>query len=205
MVEFLRKYADEATLNKLIDKFYDDTVNNDPFPPTSQIMDYNRDVKNEWLVHFSDNAWHIATEGFKYATDEIENLSFSNAGSINKPSEGFNFAFSADDKDGLGEGDMYGKDAVMFRASGIEARHYGDEQDQVMFWNKDAKDIVYLQHDRASNEWLVESRLNGNTLYRGDIEDVVNWVVNNFAQYRKHLIYRKESKVRKDNFKKERV
>lgn len=174
--------------------------------PTSEVMNYTCDVNNEWLIHFSDNAGDIWREGFKYATSDVSDLGYSGAGSItNKESEGYDFAYLASEFDRYGRskyhrnGYKYGSEAVMFRASGVKATHFGDEEEQVMFYNKDAKDIVYLEHSDWTDEWYVGSN-NGRPLYHSDnLEDVVLWVERNFDQYRKHLVNPKQHAIRRDN------
>lgn len=171
--------------------------------PTSSVMDYTRDVNNEWLIHFSDNAADIWRNGFIYATNDIDYLAYSGAGSTNnKDSEGYDFAYLAsefmryafDDYHGTPK---YGNEAVMFRASGVKATHFGDEEEQVMFYNKDAKDIVYLQN--GYDGWYVESN-SGRPMYvNDDLGTVVEWVENNFDQYRKHLVNPKEHKIIRNN------
>lgn len=171
--------------------------------PTSDVMDYTSDVNNEWLIHFSDNAYYIWKEGFQYATDDIQHLAYSGAGQTkNKENEGYCFAYTINEFDKYAfdrRRPKYGDEAVMFQASGVKATHYGDEEEQVMFYNKDAKNIVYLQYDDDS-EWFVASN-DGKPLYHNEeLSNVVEWVVNNFDQYRKHLVNSKEHKnIRQNN------
>ena len=144
---------DEAILEDILDGKYKDYKKEfadwlnyyAPSWPTSNVMDYTKDINNGWLIHFSDNAWQIWQEGFQYATDSIDRLGYSNAGSTKgKSSEGFDFAYNAESNftrymfNRWGE-PKYGNEAVMFRASGVQATHFGDEEEQVMFYNKDAK------------------------------------------------------------------
>lgn len=210
----IRGYADNynwdgitAILEYVFGDEYWDVINDflieideyaDVRPPTYDVMDYKRVVKNEWLVHFSDNAEDIARDGFRRATYDMDELGYSNA----KEDEGYCFAFSADYVNDW-NANKYGREAVLFRASGVEGYHYGDEEKQVIFYNNDAKDIVYLHHDSAYGEWYVESDITGNVIHSADrVADLIQWVIANFNQYRRHLLYRNESRVRHDNFKK---
>ena len=178
------------------------SVNRYGYLPTSEVMYYLDDVNNEWLIHFSDNAYDIWREGFKYATSDVDALGYSGAGSTaNKESEGYDFAFRTDrnisnyfsNYNRRYNGAPYGKEAVMFRASGVEASHSGDEQDQVMFYNMDAKDIVYLQWDEYRDWFVADNK--GRAIYRNEnIDEVINWVKANFNQYRKQLVNPKEHK-----------
>lgn len=204
VIGLIKKNLDEDVLRKFFvwcdyNGYYGET-------PTYDVMDYTRDVHNEWLIHFSDNAYEIMRDGFRYATDDMDALGYSGAGQTRgKTSEGFNFAYIADECPR--DGSKYGEEAVMFRASGVKATHYGDNEEQVMFWNKDAKDIVYIQNGSDSynensfgdyvKEWFITSWITGEVIYDSDnIDDVIAWVQNNFEQYRRHLINPKESKIR---------
>jgi len=207
---------DEALLEDIIDGKYKEYkkefaewleyYNSYSYIPTSSVMDYTKDINNGWLIHFSDNAWEIWQEGFQYATYDIEKLGYSNAGSTKgKQNEGFNFAYNAESnfvKHAFVRGEpKYGKEAVMFRASGVQATHFGDEEEQVMFYNKDAKDIVYIQYSYVENErscgdeWCLFGN-NGQIVYHNeDIDEVVCWVMRNFDQYRKQLVNPKQHKI----------
>lgn len=204
--ESIISFIKEHCSDDLIDDFLRWVTYDDSQPLTYDIMDYTRDVHNEWLIHFSDNAAHIAYEGFKYATEDMNELGYSGAGQIsNKSSEGWDFAYLANDCPR--DGNKYGSDAVMFQASGIKATHYGDEEEQVMFWNKDAKNLVLIQSNNGYTEnsrgdyagdWYITSTRTNEVIYGSDeISDVIAWVQNNFAQYRKHLIEPRESKMRR--------
>lgn len=175
--------------------------------PTASVMDYTKDINNSWLIHFSDNAWKIWQEGFQYATDSIDRLGYSNAGSIKgKSNEGFDFAYNAESNftrymfNRWGE-PKYGEEAVMFRASGVQATHFGDEEEQVMFYNKDAKDIVYIQYSYVENErscgdeWCLFGNNEQIVYHNKDIDKVVIWVMRNFDQYRKQLVNPKQHKI----------
>ena len=103
-----------------------------------------RIIKNEWLVHFSDNAYHIAKEGFTYGTQELDRLAYSGAGDIeSKFGEGYDFAYRADSATDVlvtpnknWNTPKYGSEFVLFRASGVEAFHDGDQERQVIFYLK---------------------------------------------------------------------
>lgn len=164
---------------------------------TKNAMDYIRDVKNEWLIHFSDNAMKIAYGGFKYATSNKSDLSFTGAGETAfKSSEGYAFAYEVQDvykyafaRRGLPK---YGRDAVLFMASGVKVWHDLDQEEQVIFYNKDAKNLILIQQNGIDNSWFVESVITNKTLVENEnIEYVIQWCIDNFQQYRKHLVYGK--------------
>ena len=105
---------------------------------------------------------------------------------------GYNFAFVANTRDASAAARQkkYGKDAVIFQAAGVQAYHYGDNEDQIMFWgpsiNKDK--LVLLKHD---DDWMVVPnrplRSNREFLKKGDFKEVVHWVMQNYRQYSKVL------------------
>ena len=162
--------------------------------PAYLTFDNPKLVKNEWLIHFSDNAYNIATDGFAYGTDDMDDLNYSGAGDIeNKFGEGYDFAYEADDFGRFysNRGNpKYGSEAVLFRATGVRVWHPGDEEYQVIFWGPSAKDFIYIEYDAEYGyDWCIKSVKNGNVLYYNeDLEKVVEWAQYNYAQYRKHLI-----------------
>lgn len=73
----------------------------------------------------------------------------------------------------------------MFRASGAKVWHCGDEEPQVIFLGSTARDIVYLWRD--GSEWAVGQRPSGDPIFSGELNDVVDWVMHNYEQYRRAL------------------
>lgn len=181
----------------------------------NDVFDYedNVDVNKDWLIHFSEDAGSIAYKGFIKGTGDLEHLALTDGS--NYSSEGYNFAFLADEVTNS-EAEYYcGRNsdnwgAVMFHANGIEAYHYGDNQNQVIFWGPSARDLVPIYHgnvdididhhyddyadNRGDNDdtWYVTDDKSpyGRILYSNqEIEYVIAWVENNFFQYRKRLNY----------------
>lgn len=84
----------------------------------------------------------------------------------------------------------------MFHANGIQVYHYGDEQNQVIFWGPSAFDIIPIYHgdvsysndNSSSDTWYIQDDKTSRVIYESeDIEDVVTWVENNWFQYRNRL------------------
>ena len=115
-------------------------------------------VKNKWLVHFSDNAYNIAKEGFMYGTQELDRLAYSGCGDIyNKYGKGYDFAYEAESATDVFQcldrhfnTPKYGSEMVLFMASGVEVWHDGDEERQVIFYGPSAKNIIYIRKDVAN-------------------------------------------------------
>ena len=126
---------------------------------------------------------------------ELETLGLTTYHSFDKKSGGYNFAFTLNDYERYGKnrsfgsyrGWKYGKEAVMFHASGVKTWHWGDEEPQVIFWGPSARDIVLIEN--LEGEWGVTNGNTGRVIYKSErLPDVEVWVVNNFNQYRHVLL-----------------
>ena len=151
--------------------------------PSWCIMDFNRIVKNEWCIHFGSDSENIAREGFTGGTPEIEHLAYTNAGT-QKSSAGYDFAFLINDRSVDYNG--YGDEAVIFRTSGVEIYHYGDNQNQVVFWGPNVKSFIPIHQDNG--DWVVYGK-NGQVLVRcGRPSEIALWATENLPQYRKQIM-----------------
>lgn len=154
---------------------------------------YVRDVHNEWLVHMTNNLTGITQEGFNIGVT-IDELAYTPAiGTTDfKYGPGYNFAFSANEADEA-ERSNYGKYCVLFQGSGIMIWHYGDEQNQVIFYGPSAKNLIFItKHTFGEYEgmWCIDSWYDDSkTLcHFDDLPTTVDWAIRNFAQYRNHLV-----------------
>jgi hypothetical protein len=145
-----------------------------------------------WLVHFSDDASSICHNGFKYGMDQMDKLGLTTYFKKDaKAYGGYNFAFAALSRYAVHAAyeKKYGRNAVIFQNSGVECMHHGDEEDQIIFWGADVnpKSIVYLKED--GGDWCVVPRDfdKREFLFKGTFEKTVNWVIQNYQQYRKVL------------------
>lgn len=162
------------------------------YPAWSFFDDSPEIVKNQWMIHFTDEADSIAIEGFKYGVDEFSKLGLTTMlGDVDKEYGGFNFAYLIDDFNryatSRGQGYKYGSEAVVFRASGIKTWHYSDEEPQVVFFGNTATNIIPITRGEDS-EWAVRDVKSWDVLYEDDdLQKVVFWIANNYDQYRKRL------------------
>ena len=145
-----------------------------------------------WLIHFTADARSVRDEGFTRGIDDVTQLGLTTHLSDDYKSEGgYSFAYVAGSRDSILGPEKYGREAVMFRAVGVQAYHSGDREDQVIFWGAsvDPSGIVALTY--VDGEYCVAAAHRSNSgrecLYRGTLEQVVNWVKANFNQYRKHI------------------
>lgn len=179
------------------EEYLNDLMQNDPaFAPSTSFYSSPQLLSRQtWLVHFSDNAYDIASEGFKYGMDQMDRLGlttyFKNTAS-DKSHGGYNFAFQAQSRDAINAAGerKYGKSAVMFTNAGVQAYHSGDEEYQVMFWgaNVDPKSIILLSNEGDS--WCVtphpSKTFSRDCVYENnDYRIVVAWVMKNWRQYAK--------------------
>jgi hypothetical protein len=100
---------------------------------------------------------------------------------------GYNFAFLVDSRYAMNASDgKYGKNAILFQHAGELIYHYGDDEDQVVFWGPsvDPRGLIMLDH--TDDGWTVLAR-DERVLYKGEFEACVEWVQQNHFQYRRLL------------------
>ena len=164
--------------------------------PSTSFYDTPTLLKREtWLVHFSDDAYGIANKGFKYGVDQMDQLGLTtHLGDQAKKYGGYNFAFEAGSRyaNNAASESKYGGEAVMFTNSGVKAYHWGDEEDQVMFWGADVdpRGIIYIA--KEYDNWCVQSHPNSRRstdkecLHSSeDFNEVTDWIEKNWRQYSK--------------------
>jgi hypothetical protein len=161
--------------------------------PTWNYCEYRSIVKNQWLIHFSDNAQNIYwDQKFNKGVYDYTRLGLTtHLPESEKEDGGYNFAYLLKDymRYGRDRGRWkYGKQAVLFKASGIQVWHYGDSEPQVIFWGPSAFDIVLIKEDVNTGDYYIKSNHNYNPPYSGDFDDCVNWLTNNFNQYKRILL-----------------
>lgn len=158
--------------------------------PSWMTMDFKGLVKNQWCIHFTSDADNIAKYGFTGGTEEIDSLAYTEAGQ-EKDGEGYDFAFLINDRSV--DFNSYGDEAVIFRTSGVEVYHYGDEQNQVVFWGRYAKDFIPIYLDYDDDEWKIYGR-RGQVLMSGTPSELAQWATNNVAQYRRQILFGKNGR-----------
>lgn len=202
-VEWLRTnnkelYNDFA--NYLFKKIKNNTlpIDDSEYPAWSYFDNNPQLIKNQWLIHFTNDADSIAKSGFKYGVDDMTKLGLTtHLGEFDKKYGGYNFAYTLNDFQKYGSssygnwsksGYKYGNEAVIFNASGIKVWHYGDEEPQVIFYGNTAKNIIPITS--GDNFKFAIYGKNGKILYENDkLTKVVDWIVNNYQQYRKNFAY----------------
>ncbi len=153
-------------------------------------------VKNQWLIHFTDSAADIASEGFKYGTSDIDQLGLTHHQDKSTKRGSYAFAYKSSNFERYYKGRhgfRYGDEAVLFRASGVSAYHYGDQEEQVIFSTRTASDIIPIYN--AGGEFYVGNAELGKNGREADhdnmfenVPQAVDWVIKNFRQYKRLLL-----------------
>jgi hypothetical protein len=187
----------DAFADYLYDKLSTSTLNipDEEYPAWIYFDDNVQLVKNQWLVHLTDSADAIAREGFKYGVDDMTKLGLTcSLGEFDKKYGGYNFAYTLLDfkkyarRDYTqGGGYKYGKEAVVFNASGIKLWHDGDKEYQVIFYGNTARNIIPITSGEKE-KYAVYSK-SGKVLFENDsLDRVVDWITDNYIQYRKSIV-----------------
>jgi hypothetical protein len=187
--------------NKFAKYLYDKIENNElpidesEYPAWTYFDNSPEIIKNQWLIHFTNDAQAIQNDGFKYGVDDMTKLGLTTRlGEFDKKYGGYNFAYTLSDFPKYGKSAYgwkneykYGNEAVVFNASGIRVWHHGDQEPQVIFYGNTAKNIIPIISGE-NLKWGVYSK-NGRLLFENDeLTRMVEWLVKNYTQYRKQLI-----------------
>jgi hypothetical protein len=206
VIDFLKKYSNEPRLDVDFDEceydpweYGDEWIENvatpeslekfknftqyvyDDFPTMDMpynYMDLNKFMKPMWQVHFTDYPFDIAEQGFVKGHPEVEGVHLTTYYKDRGRGPGFNFGYLADYR--LPNQSQYGKHAVVFYGGGLDIHHYGDMENQTIFWGPfiDPRMIFPLYYD--GYEWNVIAE-NGREIFQSeDIDSAVNYVISNW-------------------------
>ena len=173
--------------------------------------------KNGWVIHFTNNPFSIIKDGFVGIEKESQMKLWRTYQQFTIPrshNEGYAFAYDVNDIPNSAV--AYGKYALMFRTSGLKVLNRGDEGEwQVIFNSKLAnlKNCFLLKINQKN-----DSSYNGNgdmetytsiggasvinpstrkTIYKSNsITNVVNWVIQNGAQYKNANTFNNVSNIK---------
>jgi len=187
------EWLEKATPEELEEfkKFVEKVVRNEPrydlINPPYEDMEYNKFIKPTWLIHFTDEPWEIERHGFIYGHEGTEGLHLTTYKSEEQRHKGtgYNFAFQAETKyaNRAAMRSSYGRHAVVFWGAGVQVFHYGDEENQVIFDGStiDKNMIFPIFREGYGNGWEVSDGT-GRIMKKGEFEDVVSWVINNWER-----------------------
>ena len=150
-------------------------------------------IKNQWLIHFTKDADILAKEGFNYLIDDVTKLGLTtliSKSSYDRSKKGYGFSYLIDDFEKYGKSVKnkslwkYGKEAVLFRASGVRCWHNSDREYQTIFKGDTVRDIIPLTRDDI--DFVIYNKKTGNQIFKHyDLRVVVEWLLKNYDQYRK--------------------
>jgi hypothetical protein len=188
-------------LSKINDRFdglrnYDEDFDNTDIPSWHYLFNISL-IKNQWLIHFTNsNPNDIAKNGFTHGTSDIARLGLTTLlDDVEKEDGGYNFAFTLKDMNVYGRNKsfgsnmyQYGRNAVLFRASGYRFWHNTDGQYQVIFYGRTAKNIIPIEsmtHSHKDVNWFVKNKNTNDILFQAlDLSDVTDWIQTNYTQYK---------------------
>ena len=190
-IELYNEFADY-----LYNKIKNNTLPIDPseYPAWAYFNDKPELIKNQWLIHFTNDADGIAENGFKYGVDEVDKLGLTtHLGEFDKKYGGYNFSYLLRDFPRYASsrypfgGFKYGKEAVVFKASGFRLYHYGDEEPQTIFYGNTATNIIPITSGENLKYGIYNIK-NRRLIFENDeMENMVKWIVKNYTQYKNVL------------------
>lgn len=152
--------------------------------PAYETLDYLQLVKPTWLLHFTDDASSVASEGFLHGHEEMDRgLHLTTHKYDRKKYPGYNFAVKPNSgvTQTIARSGKYGDEAVLFWSAGVEAYHYGDEEHQVIFWGPSVDPKMIFPITKEYGKWQVLSEQDDRILKESeDISDIADWIETNW-------------------------
>ena len=150
----LNKYlGKEATADITDDKGYIDT--------TEKAFNYFKDAhiqEGAWAVHFTNDKAYpkIKKNGFANGTTVLDHLAYTTMYDGGRGKQGWLFALPVGCSY-LKHYDMgYGDCAFLIKADGVIAKHVGEQDDELIFRDKDVIKKIPFRYDYETKKWLVE-------------------------------------------------
>jgi hypothetical protein len=198
--EFIDSLPKEEKL-KFGEYLYDEMKYDEYEDPSWAFMDFAGVVKNQWLVHLTDSPDGIIKEGFKNGLEDFTSIAYTRRYDAERGTDKnymYIFAYTPYDFKRFGRANRgreykYGKDAIVFKSSGVRVLHHGDEEYQTIFMASTATDMIPVYHGGEEKEYYIEKNKNGGyeKLIEFDtIEEAITWIENNFDQYRSVIVQR---------------
>lgn len=158
-------------------------------------------IKNQWIIHLTDNPYSIMSRGFVHGTEDISNLGLTKFTKKElKKNGGINFGYTAEDfhkygYDSYNKGHgihnfKYGSGIVIFKTSGVRAYHKTDEEFQVLFLGKDVKDMMVIDYNEELKKWFIKNEFDEVLVSKKSIEEITDWLNINEYQINKKEEYK---------------
>lgn len=173
--------ADQEDLDRF-EKFTDYVHDGDAtFDRPYKYMELNKVMKPNWQIHFTDDPWSIVREGFTQGHSDIDGVHLTTYFKNKAP--GFNFGYPSNYRFPLENGrPKYGRHAVLFYAGGLDTYHWGDEEEQTVFWGPYVeKEMIFpIIWDNMEDVWTVESH-SGRVVFKSEnIENAIAYIKSNW-------------------------
>jgi hypothetical protein len=155
-------------------------------------------LRDVWLIHHSSSP-SIDRQGFRLGVQEMDGLAYTGGGrTFQGQGPGYNFAYLPEDHESQGfdrwGSPKYGHTIYAFHVPWtVKAHHYGDQEEQVIFWGPSARHIVEIKKeeletpDGYEERWIVpvlEDNQDGRTVAMETSEELVEWLRRHWQQYR---------------------
>ena len=175
--------ADKASFQQYVENRVGRSENAYDSPPYMH-MSHEKMVPATWLVHFTDDANGVASQGFKYGHEDMIGLHLTTWKRDRQKRPGYNFAFLATDSRNISMGKKYGSEAVVFWSSAVQVYHYGDQESQLIFWGPGVNPsmIFPITPDSDSGQWVVPNEWGRRVFSSEDIDDCIGWIIQNHAE-----------------------
>lgn len=173
----------------LLEEFYaemesDFEILQDAGSPSFLHMTYWKAFKG-WVLHFTSDSESVACRGFERGVEDYTMLGLTTLLPDSfKGKDGYNFAYDAFDWERFASGRhgfRYGEEVVLAQVDGIIVEHYGDQEDQVIFKGKEAKNLVWIK--KYDGGWWIKGEIGedgGDEDGFSNLGDAVDYVTSNF-------------------------
>lgn len=176
-------------------------INLGDYPPC-YFMGYEGYLKNDWLIHFSEESNSIASEGFLYGmkVGDMKGLALSTWKSLEDKDlidmDGYIFSYSLDRFQHTNLFQV-GTDFVIFQGSGILTYHHGDNEYQVICMKDSVRNFIPVLYSGGDTGYEIQDKDSGTVYWKSDkkdigevMEELNDWINNNIRQYGRRIITR---------------
>ena len=150
-------------LNKYLGKKPDSDIKDSKgyIDTTRQAFNYLKDAHIQdgaWAVHFTNDKAYpkIKKNGFANGTTVLDHLAYTTMYDGGRGKQGWQFALPVGCSY-LKHYDLgYGDCAFLIKADGVIAKHVGEQDDELIFRDKDVIKKIPFRYDYDSKKWVVE-------------------------------------------------
>jgi len=153
--DFTKWLYDENNLDQAMDYFG---------APQSSLRIEKKITTPIWMIHLTNDADRIEDKGFEYGHPDYDGIHLTTwkSDKSRKSTPGYNFAFPlrSRDADAALRQRKYGSEAVIFKGTGIQVYHSGDEEQQIIFWGPSVDPASIYHVKKIDDGWLEDYNIN---------------------------------------------